>query len=358
MSTTDPPLTDPPPRSRTIAWDVSAATLPDALDRYLIGMADIYEVSGISEHDRTHFFNVTRSTICAAGGIGQGRSVRQTLSRGSGTLRRSGVDGLNLLINRTAIVGDCDGRSVRAEPGALQFRDMGRLSSSRLDSVDLISVMVPRNLAPPPLLGPEMHGLVLPADSAEVRLVHGHMRGLAEEAEHLSDTALDTSIQALLLIAGRIAGIETPISAPEVAALQGTVRRLAVDYVEQRLEAMQVVFDIAAVAAAAGVSRATLYRSFDNAGGVSRYIQDRRLHHARAALRRRQDLKPTIADIAWDYGFTSQSHFSRLFRDRYGYSPSDVAPPRVERDVVMSEGPIRHDLLSAWLTERGEPRLV
>ncbi|HUH10349.1 MAG TPA: hypothetical protein VLZ73_07355, partial [Brevundimonas sp.] len=61
MSTTDPPLTDPPPRSRTIAWDVSAATLPDALDRYLIGMADIYEVSGISEHDRTHFFNVTRS---------------------------------------------------------------------------------------------------------------------------------------------------------------------------------------------------------------------------------------------------------------------------------------------------------
>jgi AraC-like DNA-binding protein len=351
------PSVAPPPRSRTISWDVSTATLADALDRYLIGMADMYEVSGISDYDRAHFFNVTRSTLSAVGGIGEGRSVRQTLSRDAETLRRSDVDGLNLFVNRTAVVADCDGRSVRAEPGALQFRDMGRLSSSRLDSIDLISIMVPRNLAPPPLLEPDMHGLVLPTNSAEVRLVHGHMRALIEEAEHLSDTALDTAVQALLLIAGRIAGIETPIGAPEVAALQGTVRRLAVDYIERRLESMEVAIEISAVAAAAGVSRATLYRSFDTVGGVKRYIQDRRLHHVRAALRRRQNLKPTVADIAWDYGFTSQSHFSRLFRERYGYSPSDVAPPKVMsdamRDIVMSEGPLRHDLLSDWLAERG-----
>lgn len=344
--------------SRTISWDVSTTTLPDALDRYLVGMADLYEVSGISEHDRANFFNITRSTLSVAGGIGQGRSVRQTLSRGAEMLRRSDVDGLNLFINMTAIVGDCGGRSVKAEPGALQFRDMGLLSSSRLASVDLISIMVPRPLAPSALLGPDMHGVAVPANTPEVRLVHGHMRALLEEAEHLSDTALDTAVQALLLIAGRVAGIEAPIGAPEAAALQGSVRRLAVDHIEQRLNAMDLAIEVGAVAAAAGVSRATLYRSFDNAGGVNRYIQDRRLHHARGALRRRTDLKPTIADIAWDYGFTSQSHFSRLFRERYGYSPSDIAPPRVERDIVMSEGPIRHDLLSAWLKERGDASVV
>lgn len=344
------------PSSRTFSWDVSTATLPDALDRYLIGMADLYEISGISEHDRANFFNSTRSTMSAIGGIGHGRSVRQTLSRGAEMLRRSDVDGLNLFINRSATVGDYDGRSAKAEPGALQFRDMSRPSSSRLDSIDLITVMIPRPLCPPALLGASMHGLVLPANTPEVRLVHGHMRALIDEAEHLSDTALDTALQALLLLSARVAGIETPIGGPEVSALHGTVRRLAIEYIEQRLDARDVAIKTSAVAAAAGVSRATLYRSFDNVGGVNRYIQARRLHHARAALRRRHDLKPTIADIAWDYGFTSQSHFGRLFRERYGYSPSEVEPPRVERDIVMSEGPIRHDLLSAWLRKIGDSR--
>ncbi|MNQ69653.1 Transcriptional activator FeaR [compost metagenome] len=346
------------PNSCTIAWDVSTATLPDALERYLVGMADIYEVSGISDHDSAHFFNRSKSTLSAIGGIGVGCSVRQTLSRGPAMLRRSNVDGLNLVINRTATLGDYDGRSAKAAPGALQFRDMDRLSSTRLDSVDLISVMVPRNLAPPSLLGPDMHGLVLAPDAPGVRLVHSHMRILAEEAEHLPDAALDTAIQALLLVAGRVAGIDTPIGGPEVAALQGTVRRLAVDYIELRLTALDISIDIDAVAAAAaaGVSRATLYRSFDGAGGVNRYIQDRRLHHVRDALRRRKALKPTIAEIAWGHGFTSQSHFSRLFRARYGYPPSDVPSAETQPDIVMSEGPIRHDLLSAWLTEIGERR--
>ena len=54
------------PYPRTIAWDVSTATLPDALERYLIAMADIYEVSGISDEDQANFYNHMRSTLSAA----------------------------------------------------------------------------------------------------------------------------------------------------------------------------------------------------------------------------------------------------------------------------------------------------
>lgn len=63
------------PYPRTIAWDVSTATVPDALERYLIAMADIYEVSGISDEDQANFYNHMRSTLSAVGGIGTGRSV-------------------------------------------------------------------------------------------------------------------------------------------------------------------------------------------------------------------------------------------------------------------------------------------
>lgn len=346
------------PSSRTISWNVSTRTLPDAFERYVVGMADIYEVSGVSEHDRLNFFNASRSTLSAAGGIGEGRSVRQTLARGYAMLRRSDVDGLNLLVNATAMVGDCDGRTVRAEPGALQFRDMSRLVASRLDSVDVMSIMIPRNLAPPSLLAPAMHGLALPPTVSGVRLVRAHMRAVLDEAEHLSDVALDTAMQSLLLIAGRVAGIETPIGAPELSALQGTVRRSAVDYIERRLLAGDIAFDIDLLPPSIGVSRATLYRAFDGGGGVSRYIQDRRLHYTRLALQRRNDVQKTIAEIAYDHGFASPNHFSRLFRARYGYPPSDVEAQEAKHDVAMSDGPIRHDLLSAWLSEIGATAMI
>jgi AraC-like DNA-binding protein len=338
------------PSSHTISWNVSTQTLPDAFERYVVGMADIYEVSGVSEHDRLNFFNASRSTLSAVGGVGEGRSVRQTLARGPAMLRRSEVDGLNLLINTTATVGECDGRTVKAEPGALQFRDMSRLTASRLDSVDLMSIMIPRNLAPPSLLGPAMHGVALPPTTSGVRLVRAHMRALLDEAEHLPDVALDTAIQALLLLAGRVAGVETPIGTPELSSLQGTVRRSAVDYIERRLLAGDIAFDIDLLSPSVGVSRATLYRAFDGDGGVNRYIQDRRLHHARLALQRRKEVQ-TITEIAYDHGFASPNHFSRLFRARYGYPPSEIEVQKAKHDVTMSDGPIRHDLLSAWLSE-------
>lgn len=342
---------------RMIAWDVSTATLPDALERYLIGMADIYEVSGISEDDQANFFNRTRSVLSAVGGVGTGRSVRQTLSRGPALLRRSQIDGLNLVINRTATVGEYDGREAQAMPGALQFRDFGRPSSTRLETVDLMSIMVPRNLAPPPLLGAQMHGRILSPDLPGVRLVKGQMRVLIEEADQLTDAALDSAIQSLLLVIARVAGIETPIGAPEMSAIHGSVRRLAVDFIEARLKVGDLAFGAAETAAAAGVSRATLYRSFEGIGGVNRYIQDRRLHHARDGLRQRRDTNRSIAEVAWDYGFTSMGHFNRLFRERYGYPPSEVPPADTQPEILLSEGPIRHDLLSDWLAAIGTQKV-
>jgi hypothetical protein len=54
------------PYPRTIAWDVSTATLPDALERYLIAMADIYEVSGISDEDQAKIMAALPDTAPAS----------------------------------------------------------------------------------------------------------------------------------------------------------------------------------------------------------------------------------------------------------------------------------------------------
>ena len=311
-------------------------------------MADLYEVSEVSEEDRRGFYNATTSTVTDMGAVGYGRSVRQTLSRSPAILRRSDIDGLNIHVNRAAVVGDADGCDIRAAPGAVQFRDLARQSVSRLDRVDVTTLIVPRHSAPATLLTKRAHGLVIPPEVAGARLLSAQLTSLVELAELLSEGEVETAIQAALMIAVRITGLEVEIAEAEIAAIHRTVRRSASRYIEARLNALDSHIDGSAVAKAAGVSRATLYRAFDGEGGVNRYVQYRRLHHARRALRERQDGKLTIADVSYRYGFASPTHFSRQFRAVFGYSPSDVEPLKTP-GLTMPSGAIRHDLLVEWL---------
>jgi len=337
------------PASRTISWDVSTETVPDAFERYVVGMADLYEISGVSDHDRRHFYNRTTTTLTDIGAIGRGRSVRQTLSRSAATLRRSDVDGLNIAINGAAMVGDADGRQIRAAPGAIQFRDLARPSASRLDLVDVTTLLAPRATAPAALLSKDAHGLVIPPEAPGARLLTVHLTALTELAGELSDDEAQAAIQAALMVALRITGLSVSLPEAESAAVYRTVRHSAGVYIEAKLNAMDPEIDGHAVAKAAGVSRATLYRAFDADGGVNRYIQDRRLHHARRALRKRTGPSPTIADIGYQYGFASATHFSRQFRTRFGYSPSEVEPLAAPHDLSMTNETIRHDVLVDWL---------
>jgi len=335
--------------SNSIAWAVSTQTVPDAFERYVYGMADFYEVSGVSDHDRLNFYNETRTTVVDAGAIGYGRSVCQTLARSPATLRRSDVDGLNLSVHQAAVVGDADGRSVRAAPGAVQLRDLSRPGASRLEKVDVTVLIAPRAVVPACLLAREAHGAVIAPDAPGARLLTAHLTSLDALSASLTDDEVEAAIQALLLLAARMTGFEVTLASSEVAALQRTVRRQAKGFIETRRAAGEAGITNDDVAKAAGVSRASLYRAFDEDGGVARYIQDRRLHHARRALRQRSGSAPTIADIAYAYGFASSSHFSRQFRAHFGYSPSEVEPLSPPRDVSMSDGPIRHDILVQWL---------
>ena len=79
------------------------------------------------------------------------------------------------------------------------------------------------------------------------------------------------------------------------------------------------------VARAVGVTPRHLNRAFAaEQTTVAQYIVARRLDHARADLTSPQLAHFRIADIACRWGFSSQAHFSRLFRARFGCSPSQA----------------------------------
>lgn len=81
-------------------------------------------------------------------------------------------------------------------------------------------------------------------------------------------------------------------------------------------------------------SRASLYRMFKPLGGVREHIQRRRLVACCDALTSRAHRHRQIFDIALEFGFSSPSHFSHLFREYFGMTPRDArdAGLRVSRD--------------------------
>ena len=76
-----------------------------------------------------------------------------------------------------------------------------------------------------------------------------------------------------------------------------------------------------ALAAQLGVSPRTLIRRFKSATGVSigQYLQQRRLDEAQALLRR---TNLSITEVGVAVGLNDASHFSRMFREQTGVTPS------------------------------------
>jgi AraC-like DNA-binding protein len=102
-------------------------------------------------------------------------------------------------------------------------------------------------------------------------------------------------------------------------------------------------------------SRAHLYRVFAAKGeSVANYVRELRLKRAHDLLARRDVSKEQISDIAYGCGFEDPVHFTRLFRQRFGLTPSElrssVASPSLEtgrpgRPTVL----LRTGALRSWI---------
>jgi AraC-like DNA-binding protein len=68
------------------------------------------------------------------------------------------------------------------------------------------------------------------------------------------------------------------------------------------------------------LSRSALYRTFAPSGGIAAYIRTRRLEAVHVLLSDPNEGR-SIAEIAHQFGFVSGAHFSRAFRQRFGYNP-------------------------------------
>lgn len=80
----------------------------------------------------------------------------------------------------------------------------------------------------------------------------------------------------------------------------------------------------ATIAAGHHISLRYLHKLFEAEGStVAGWIRTRRLERCRTVLLDPDSARRPVAAIATAHGFTSASHFSRVFRDQYGLPPAE-----------------------------------
>jgi AraC-like DNA-binding protein len=98
-----------------------------------------------------------------------------------------------------------------------------------------------------------------------------------------------------------------------------TRRKAALDYIDAHLGNAQLGPD--EIAAAANLSRASLYRLLAAEGGIRAVLLKRRLDKALRLMLENDKDDRSLKEIVKRCGFGGTSQFSRAFRARFGVSP-------------------------------------
>jgi len=207
--------------------------------------------------------------------------------------------------------------SARTGTGSIQFADLTQASSHVSSASKTIAIAVPREIAARRGLVVEaLHGVA--TRSAAGSLLVAHLLALREAAPGIpksSEQILARGVLDLIVLAAQSAG-----QASEPEASPRGLSLMARGAIERSLGSPTL--GPARLCRSLAISRSTLHRLFEQEGGVQAYIRRRRLEAARAALEEPGSDEP-IRAIADRLGFSDAAHLSRLFRSRFGFSPSD-----------------------------------
>jgi len=223
-------------------------------------------------------------------------------------------------------------RQIEIRDGEIALFDAGRPLRMSADRIHLMTVrLTPAFIeAAAPCAG-DPHGTVI--DAARAGLLADVTVALMRHAHAIPVAAGAGAVRAfgeLLAIA-----LQAPAAASNGDGPGGKKLARARALVEAKLTAKHLSPTM--IAAESGLSRSTLYELFKPLGGVSHYVQARRADRLRMLLSQSGEVR-SIAELAFEAGFASDSHASRTFRDLFG-----VSPGRFRRDhfAVATQADLR-----------------
>jgi len=175
----------------------------------------------------------------------------------------------------------------------------------------------------------DLTGAVLPRNGLAPLLAE-HMRTLAGLLPSLNTTARTVALQTTIDLAVTVLCLHLGEAKAESAVCEDGLFVAAQCLINRNI--MSDSLSPETIAGRLGCSRAHLYRLFARHGlTVAGYIREVRLQRCRLALEAASISRDTIGDIAFRFGFTNPTHFTRLFVQRFGMRPREARMAAIAR---------------------------
>lgn len=205
----------------------------------------------------------------------------------------------------------------------MSHQDLGRLAFEG-DS-EYMALALPRTTLAP--LVPDLGALfprTVPSANPAQRMLRRHLELAHEDlivgGEELRTVFIEHACDLLALAVGATKDVTQLARSRGLAAAR--LRAIKDDI---RKNCHRPGLSLSALAARHSVSARYVQRVFEESGSTfTQYVAEQRLALAYKTLRRRTLAAVPISTIALDCGFSDVSHFNRLFRQRFGCTPSDV----------------------------------
>lgn len=304
-----------PRHERFAAWQESFAALFD------VSLPDCHHVDDFHANLNSYLFN---DQIV----FGHCSTSSQRFERGS---LRTARDGLDYYLIQTHVSGSQQlkrgSKMNSSQCGDLMVIDLAENHLAETTDFSNLTLIIPRPLLAPLLLAPDsQEGRNLKPDTALTALAVNHLRMLAQVADSMTPAeAADIIDPTLKLIAGALNGSVESIESG-TGSVATTLLGQAKLTIEKNLTQNLSVNDLCR---ALGLSRTRLYAMFEPLGGIRHYIQDRRLRRCAEALMSPHFNRLRIYEIAYRWGFTSEAHFSRAFKQKFGITPSEARQEQI-----------------------------
>lgn len=238
-------------------------------------------------------------------------------------------------------------------PDRVVLRDWAHPFTSESTAAEQISVMIPRHLVTASDITYESHPILSwSLDSLPGRLLGTAITQIWESLPNLESAEAPAIASGFLGLLNGLVADELNNTSQQILHKPVTVQAMKTYLVrhlqDPGLGANQLV-------EAFRCSRATVYRLFQDSGGVTAFIRNQRLDACLEELTRPSNSTTAVRDISKSYGFEDNAHFHRAFKKRFGLTPREAQesaslpiPLLLPQDYETGEESLQISFVHQW----------